>query len=191
MGSRFTSDAVANSIFGVDGKGLSGEYSEILEKGSTIFNTSTSLIIYFAVAQLFPGIERFWKKSMVSNSVERFFEDLTHQAVQMRADEKHQIREDFLSYLIQLQQKKQLSHIDMTAHAMTFFLDGFETSSLVIANTLHHLARNSEIQKKLRSEIEMAIGPKDTISYEEIMDLTYLEQIIYGKLKLILISRYN
>lgn len=97
----------------------------------------------------------------------------------MRADNRN-IREDFLNYLIQLQQKKQLTDIDMAAHAMTFFFDGYETSSMVIANTLNQLARHPEVQDRLRKEIENVVVSDEAISYEQILDLKYLEQVING-----------
>lgn len=99
----------------------------------------------------------------------------------MRADTQN-TREDFLNYLIQLQQKKQLKNIDMTAHALTFFLDGYETSSMVIANTVNQLARHPDIQDKLRSEIESVVGSsnEEAMSYEQIMGLEYLDQVING-----------
>lgn len=180
MGSRFTADAVANSIFGVDGKALSDEHSEILANGSTVFNTSTMFIIYFTIAQLFPGIQYFWKMGFIAKPVERFFENLTRQAILMRSDNRI-AREDFLNYLIQLKQKKELKDIDIAAHALTFFSDGYETSSMVIANALHQLANHPDAQVKLRKEIESAVASSESITYEQIMDLEYLEQVINGE----------
>lgn len=180
LGSRFTADAVANSIFGVDGKALSSEHSEILATGSTIFKTSTIQNVYFVVASLFPIIQRFWSMSLIAKPVEKFFDKLTRDAVRMRTDH-HNTREDFLNFLIQLQKKKQLKNIDITAHAITFFLDGYETSSMVIANTIHHLSVNPQIQEKLRNEIEAVVSSGDEISFEQIQDLEYLEQVINGR----------
>lgn len=173
---------MANSIFGVDGKALSDEHSEILAKGSTIFSNSKLLLIYNVVVQFVPIVERVWKMSMIPKPVEDFFVNLTCDAVQMRVDSKVS-REDFLNYLIQLRQKKPLEDIDFTAHAMTFFLDGYETSSMVIANMITHLARHPEIQDKVRSEIASVVARGETIGFEQIFELEYLEQVFNGDYK--------
>lgn len=170
---------MANSIFGVDGKGLSNEHSEILEKGSTIFDNTKALVIYNMVVQFLPFVERFWKMSMIPKHIEQFFSKLTRDAVRMRTD-SNATREDILNYLIQLRQRKQFEDIDMTGHAMTFFLDGYETSSMVIANTIIQLAQNPEAQDKLRREIESVVSPGTSITFDQIMELEYLDQVIHG-----------
>lgn len=71
----------------------------------------------------------------VSKRVESFFVKLTEDAINLRAEQKTE-RDDYLNYLLQLKKKKNLENIDVVAHTITFFLDGFETSSIVIAHVI-------------------------------------------------------
>ena len=46
---------------------------------------------------------------------------------------------------------------DLVAQAIMFFISGIETSSTAISFTLHELAVNPDLQKKLRAEIHDAL----------------------------------
>lgn len=177
---RFTLDVIANTIFGIDGKALSNNHSALLAMGSNMFDTSSTVLFYQTVVQFVPFIERFWQMSMIPKRAENFFVKLTQDAVRMRT-EQNISREDFLNFLMQLRHKKQLQEIDMVGHAMTFFLDGYETSSTVIANIVNQLARNPEVQSKLRREIEHVIASCGSISFEDIQELEYLDQVLSGR----------
>lgn len=92
-------------------------------------------------------------------------------------------RDDFMQFLLQLREKKQLSLMHVTAHTTTFFLDGYETTSIVIGHALHQLARTKRAQEKLRAEINSA----EQISFEKLNELPYLEMVLNG---MILISTW-
>ncbi len=58
------------------------------------------------------------------------------QAIELR--EKTKInRDDYLAFLIGLKNKREISELDMAAHGVTFFIDGFETSSVALAHVLY------------------------------------------------------
>lgn len=89
-------------------------------------------------------------------------------------------REDFLNYLLDLKEKKNLSKMDMAAHTITFFLDGLETSTAAISYALYHLARNKHVQEKLREEIDDCIRVKGSLGYDSILEMEYLDQVFNG-----------
>lgn len=60
------------------------------------------------------------------------------------------------------------------------FPDGYATSSSTIAAALYQLARNKQIQSKLREEIKTNMPTDDDFTYDNIMNLDYLDQIWYG-----------
>lgn len=101
---------------------------------------------------------KVFKVKMVSKEVEVFFTNLIFQAIELR--EKNKVkRNDYLAYLIEMSKKKQLSELDIAAHGVTFFignlpvssdffsqiyfdifLDGFDTSSIAMANALYEVS---------------------------------------------------
>lgn len=95
--------------------------------------------------------------------------------------ESQTVREDFLSYLLELKEKKNLSKMDMASHSITVFLDGFETSTAVISYALYHLACNPHVQKKLREEINECIRVNGSLSHDSIIEMEYLDQVFNGK----------
>ena len=60
------------------------------------------------------------------------------QALKYRKDNNVQ-REDFLDFLIQLRKKNAMQDIDMAAHTVSFFTDGFDTSSVAIAHAFYEV----------------------------------------------------
>lgn len=65
-------------------------------------------------------------------------------------------------------------------HVMT---DGFDTSSSVIAFALMEIGLNKDIQDRLRKEINEAMPNDEDFTYDNILNLVYLEQIWNGMSK--------
>lgn len=170
---------VSSVIYGIDSKSFENtENCQIRQNGSSIFESSSTIVIYFTLVSIFPFIKKLYK--VVPKSVEQFFQNLLNDAIKMRKESNIE-REDFLSYLLDLKKKKNLSKMDMAAHTITFFLDGFETSTAVISYALYHLASNAGVQKKLREEINECIRVNGSLSYDSILEMEYLDQVFNGK----------
>ncbi|KAL9698573.1 hypothetical protein quinque_002014 [Culex quinquefasciatus] len=123
------------------------------------------------------------KIGMVSKSVEKFFTKLMAEAIQYR--EKNGVqRVDYLEHLISLRNKKEISDLDMAAHGVTFFIDGFETSSVAMSFILYELAKNPDVQERLRKELLNASNDQGTITYDLLLELPYLDQVINESLRL-------
>lgn len=103
--------------------------------GTSIFEPNVKLIVYILLFRAFPFIQKIYQMPFVSKRVESFFVQLMEDAIKLRNDQNIE-RDDYLNYLLQLKKKKNLPNIDIVAHTMTFFLDGFETSSIVIAHVI-------------------------------------------------------
>lgn len=96
--------------------------------------------LYSTLVDLFPGILKFYKRRFLTKKFEDYFIGLMNQAVDLRksinSEQSGEERADFLNYILQLQEKKNLSQMDIAAHTMTFVLDGLETVSSILANSL-------------------------------------------------------
>lgn len=70
----------------------------------------------------------------------------------------------------------------MTAQCFVFFAAGFETSSSVLSYCLYELTVNEDIQDKVRSEVDEVLKRHNNVlSYQAYQEMTYLEQVLYGK----------
>lgn len=72
------------------------------------------------------------------------------------------------------------SDYESAGHAVQYFLDSFETTSISNAFVMYELAKYKRAQNKLRDEI---VSAKD-LSFDELDKLPYLEQCIYEALRL-------
>lgn len=183
MAACYTTDVVSNCIFAFDAQSFKHPDAPIRKMGAHLMQSSTWMNIYFLVASIFPCLDRFYKMPFVSKRVQDFFIQLMSDALHYRETNKI-VRADFLDYLQQLKAKKNLSNLDLTGHAMTFFLDGYETSSLAMAYMLYELARNPRVQDKLRAQLEALAQTKEGITFKSLDKLDYLDQVFYETLRL-------
>ena len=70
----------------------------------------------------------------------------------------------------------------MVAHALTFFLDGVETSSIALQYALYELAANPTVQEQLRDKIDEMLTKNDNhLTYEAIESVPLLEMVVFGR----------
>jgi cytochrome P450 len=135
--------------------------------------------LYVIALAFVPKLKDFYKMRMVSPEVEQFFTKLMNDAMDLRK-KSNSDKTDFLEFLVQLKEKKNLSSLDMAAHSVTFFLDGFETSSVFISYVFYELSLNKTIQDRLREEIKSVESSK-RLTFDSIADMPYLEQVCNGE----------
>ncbi|CRL07674.1 CLUMA_CG020631, isoform B [Clunio marinus] len=168
---RYTCDTVATCIFAIDGGSFTKDDSAIILMGDKMIRSISD------------AAKSFLPKRLMPQDVEDFFVYLMEEAIKYRTENGIE-RDDFLSHIISLKKKKNISDIEMASHGVTFFLDGYDTSSVALAPLFLELARNQKAQDKLRAELREAVGDSSQITYEELMDLPYLDQVVYESLRL-------
>lgn len=93
--------------------------------------------LHRVIDHLLPKINKWIKHRFVTEKFEHYFQELMENSINLRkSDDKLSTRVDFLNYLLELQRKKNLNLRELSAHAMTFLLDGFETTASILAHTL-------------------------------------------------------
>jgi cytochrome P450 len=203
LSAKFTTDVVSNAIFGIDAHSFTKEKPEIREMGRRLMAPVGTFIMKMFIVTTFPIMKKVINMRFTQIDIEKFFIDLMNQALKYREDNKVQ-REDFLDYLIQLRDKKNIQNIDMAAHTISFFTDGFETSSIAIAHALYEvkfkcdlyadkmlffsyffqLGRNKQAQDKLRVEVEKHCDKNGNINFEALGDMPYLDAVWNESLRL-------
>lgn len=184
LAARFTTDVVSSCIFDTDAKSFTDDGEAVIRKmGKDMLASDWKAVVYFILIFIFPFLRNFWKISLINKESENFFTNLMEEAVKYRQTNKID-RADYLNFLIQLKGKKNLTSLDMAAHGVTFFLDGFETSSIVIAYAFYELAKNKLAQEKLRKEIKEYTITHGKIDYDVINEMPYLDQVFYEALRM-------
>jgi cytochrome P450 len=133
-------------------------------------------IIMMTIISIYAFIGRFYKLKFTKDDAEKFFIDLMKQAMEYREVNKVQ-RADYLDHLLNLKAKKEISDLAIAAQGASFLIDGFDTSSSAISATLYELAKNREIQKKLRKTIFEEMPTDEDFNYDNINNCGYLDQV--------------
>uniref|UniRef100_A0A1I8NYL5 Cytochrome P450 n=1 Tax=Stomoxys calcitrans TaxID=35570 RepID=A0A1I8NYL5_STOCA len=178
--SRFMADIIADCIMGIQSDSFRDSNSPLLVLREKMFQYSP---VYSIIVGLLPVIHKLKKMRFITKEYETYFVGLMETAINIRkAGTETKVRCDFLNYMLQLQQKKNLTNMEVCAHSMTFLLDGFETVSSILAHTLLMLARYPLIQQKLRQEITDKLGKNRDFGI--IHELPYLNACIHESLRI-------
>ncbi|XP_053671391.1 probable cytochrome P450 28a5 [Anopheles nili] len=180
---KYTTDVVSSCIFATDAQSFTNERAEIREMGRKLMEPKFLYIITFLLTLLVPPLKKIIPIRFVPKATEQFFTRLMENAIAYR-EQNNVKRLDYLDHLISLRDKKHLTSLDMAAHGVTFFIDGFETSSLAMCFALYELARHPEHQKTLRDELIAARNKDGSIDYDVLLELSFLDQVFYETLRL-------
>lgn len=176
--SRFTADVVSSTIFAVEGKSFLEEKPLIKIMGEELMTHSFKAIMLMTILSIIPYFQNIFKISLVTEKTQNFFTKLMNDAFKYRKDNNIE-REDYMNYLIKLKKKSGLNEIELAAHGISFFIDGFETSSMAMSYVLYELGKNCEVQEKLRNDIK-----NNDITYDFLSGYSYLDQVIHESLRL-------
>lgn len=168
---RYTCDTVSSCIFGIDGGSFAKKESQIISMGNKMIRSISD------------AAKSFMPKRLMPQDVQDFFVYLMEEAIKYRLDNSI-IRDDFLAHIINLKKKKLMSETEMVAHGVTFFLDGFDTTSIGLAPIFYELGKNQRAQKKLRDELLAEFPSDEDLTYEKLLDHPYLDNVIYESLRI-------
>lgn len=91
-------------------------------------------------------------------------------------------QEDLMQWLINGVENEKMNDQTAISHAFSFFVEGFETSSNVMSFSLYSLAKNTDIQQRLREEIAEVLENHDgKFTFDALQDMFYLDCVVQGK----------
>ncbi|KAH8403265.1 hypothetical protein KR222_009330 [Zaprionus bogoriensis] len=185
---RFTTEMVTDCVLGLKADSFTDKPTPIMDHIKDLFAQPWTFVLYFILISTFPALQSILKLRFVPRATERFFVDLMENAVKARraqlASGKKFERNDFLEYMLQLANKRNLDSRQLTAHSMTFLLDGFETSAGVLGHLLMLLGREQKAQQKLRDEVTAHLNAQGFIDFDKLNDLPYLEACILETIRM-------
>lgn len=201
---RYTTDVIGNCVFGIESNSLKDCQEEFRLRGRSVFTNQRHHPVIEQFILTNPGISKMLGLKLFRDDLTQYFLDLMQQTVDYRLESKNK-HNDFIDLLMELRDEdedvtKSSRSIDlsqgltleqMTAQAFSFFVAGYESSSTTMAFCLYELARHPHIQERLRQEILHSLEEsKGELSYEVMQNLSYLDQVIAGKV-IILCSQFS
>ena len=180
--SKFTGEVVANAGFGIEGYCFDDEprptaFDRI---GDEMFKPNAITALLQSILFFMPKLNKILRISFLPKSLEKFFRDLVDESLEVRKKDTTP-RNDFLQLMADLEKTndEKLSKDVLTAHMVSLYGDGFETSSITLSFIGYHLAVHKDVQEKLRAEVQSTIAKHGgQLTFEGLKEMTYMDQVM-------------
>merc|ERR1712122_63912 len=96
-------------------------------------------------------------------------------------DDKSQFDKD--SEIVHTAKEGQMDDISIAATAMVFMIAGYDTTGTALSFACYQLAKNPEVQEKLRREIDDFMEDSKDLTYSDIQNMEYLDAVICETLR--------
>ena len=120
------------------------------------------------------------------NQIENIFSDLiTFDLIKVILTGDSKLIETNVNLKSNSKKDTKFDELDIVASAILFMVAGSDTSANTLAFACYQLAKNPEIQEKLRNEINYMFdeNPSESLTYEDLQKMPYLEQVICETLR--------
>lgn len=78
-----------------------------------------------------------------------------------------------------------MDETELAGYTLTMFVEGFETSSSVLAFAIYEMARNPDIQERLYEEINEVLAHHNNVfTFEALQEMEYLECCIHETMRM-------
>lgn len=177
---KYTADVICSTAYGLEANALTDDNSPFLQISRKLFKPSYWKLWFITFKSVFPFLFKFYEMPFITSDVEEYFLKLTGEAIRLRKQIIGQ-PDDYLNFVLRLMEKRNFKVSDVTAHTITFYLDAYETSSIILTHALYQLAKNPHCQTKLRSELLNY----DSLDFNALSNLEYLDHVFNGEYILI------
>ncbi|XP_030758224.1 cytochrome P450 6a2-like [Sitophilus oryzae] len=185
---RFTTDIIVSCAFGLESNCLGEAESEFRRYGRKVFDLKTwRMVIRNILPRVLVTLCYRLGFTLFPRDVTQFFNKTVQDTICYREQTKF-YRKDFMQLLLEIKNKENradsITDEEIIAQCFVFFMAGYETSSTTTTFVLLELSQNQHIQEKLRAEIRDVLEKHEgAITYDAIMEMTYLEMVINETLR--------
>lgn len=195
-------NVIASVGFGIDVDTVSTPNHEFRMKFRKSFEPTFWNGIRFFLRFSAPQLMRALRIRAIDKDVEDFVISIVEKNLEER-ENGNVFRKDFFQLLIQVRNdesidlddqrpsapsiksnnnQKALTLHEMAAQVFIFFSAGFETTSSALSYCMYELAKHTEIQERVQSEIDEVLEKHDgKITHESVSDMKFLEKCFIGK----------
>lgn len=184
---RYITDIIASLAFGIRTNSFEKSTSEFYARSRDVFRTDAFANIVTFCTFFFPRVAECIPYSSLLGKQESYFRDIFWNSMNARAEAKSH-RGDILDNLLKLKDEQQDGNLKfqgdiLVAQSIIFFIAGSATSSVTMAFTLGELAKQPDIQDRVRQEIIETLDG-DELTYEKVQQMKYLLRVIDETLRL-------
>ncbi|CAG9833186.1 unnamed protein product [Diabrotica balteata] len=182
---RFSTDIISQCAFGIDSHCFDERPSLFRNYGRKCFEFSLRNAFAQTIYFFKPRWAERMKLEFMPKDAMTYFADAFTKTMKSRTNSS--TFNDLIDILNDLKEKKELSQEDddlCSGISIQFFIAGYETTSSAISFTLYELAKQPDIQEKLREEIKSVVKKHGDLSYEAVHDMPFLEMCLLETLRM-------
>ncbi|XP_015764480.1 PREDICTED: cytochrome P450 3A29-like [Acropora digitifera] len=181
-----TMEVILSTAFGVKAQTQTVENDPITESARKAMapNPVAGLLLLLPFAnrllKYFPDMFNFEKIGKVASNI-------IAERTKLNGHSKN-YRKDMLQLMLDAKEEtgsEKIDNEDIQAQTLVFLLAGYETSSTTLGFVSYHLALDTQVQDKLRDEIDrLWPGDEETPSYDVLHKMDYLDMVINEALRM-------
>ncbi|KAJ8976833.1 hypothetical protein NQ317_011829 [Molorchus minor] len=188
---RYTTDLITSTAFGLKARSFEQNPTQFRKAAERLFDFNDPLRAFILMSYfLAPSLVKLFRLKWLDNQTTSFLAKTFWSTVEERK-KSHILRNDVVGTIMEIKDEQDsvnnnsydFDNDSWVAQATMFFAAGFETSSTAAAYCLYELAKNKEVQNKLREELKEALNVQqnNNIDYELLTkNLPYLEMVVKG-----------
>ncbi|XP_004522876.1 probable cytochrome P450 6g2 [Ceratitis capitata] len=185
----YTTDVIAITAYGLQANSLNDPNGIFRRNGKKIFTFNWLRSLEAKAFFFLPIVVKFFGFKVFSTDTTIFLRDTINRTMEERMH-TGTTRNDLIDILIKFRREAEeeakegkkpfiLERDALAAQAAIFFSAGFETSSTTMSFTMYEMARNPDLQQRLREEVREAFLSNDgKLTYEMIMGLKYMDNVV-------------
>ncbi|XP_041977871.1 probable cytochrome P450 6a13 [Aricia agestis] len=183
---RYTTDVLGSCAFGVDPGSLKDERSPFLIMSQKMFKTDRATILKRYCRAFFPRLFKLLNLKTYSPEVEYFFSTTIKQVLDERRSTGKE-RSDFLQLMLNVQKNENgfaMTDELIVSNSFIFMLAGLETTATTMSFCLYHLAKDQELQERIRSEVKECLERYNGMTYEAVCAMRLVIAVFYETLRM-------
>uniref|UniRef100_A0A1I8NPE3 Cytochrome P450 n=1 Tax=Stomoxys calcitrans TaxID=35570 RepID=A0A1I8NPE3_STOCA len=190
----YTTDVIATVAFGVQANSFENPNGQFRHNGREIFRFNARRAFNFSIVFFLPHLVPYLGAKVVPSEQTEFLRSTFNYVVAER-EKSGKSRHDLIDILIEFKNHTRCAAAKsgelifdgdlLVAQAAIFFTAGFESSSATMSFALYEMARNPEVQEKLREEVRHTLTKSGgRLSLQVIESLEYMQMVISETLRL-------
>ncbi|KAH8331652.1 hypothetical protein KR074_009061 [Drosophila pseudoananassae] len=192
----FTTDVISTVAFGVRANSFTDPNGEFRRHGRSVFEFTFLRAAEFTLVFFLPHWVPFFGFKVVPDESTRFLRKTINYVLDER-ERSGQTRNDLIDILIEFRRNTQQAKAKgvkdqfvfegdiLVAQAVLFFTAGFESSSSTMAFAMYELAKDADVQRRLREEIKEAlVASGGQVTMKMIESLEYMQMILMEILRM-------